>query len=85
MIYNNLTLKKNLKKFQNPILDQTLFIFCSFDKSVTLTHKEMANMKLKFEDFQDEKLSKNQQKMVRGGDEAAPAIDPNRGGGSGQA
>lgn len=44
----------------------------------------MANMKLKFEDFQDEKLSKNQQKMVRGGDEAAPTVDPNRGGGAGQ-
>jgi hypothetical protein len=28
----------------------------------------MANQKLKFEDFQAEKLSKNQQKTVRGGD-----------------
>ncbi|QOG02883.1 rSAM-modified peptide [Flavobacterium sp. MDT1-60] len=28
----------------------------------------MANQKLKFEDFETEKLSKNQQKMVRGGD-----------------
>jgi hypothetical protein len=84
LIYNYLTLKKNQKKFQNPILDQTLFIFCSFDKSVTLTHKDMANMKLKFEDFQDEKLSKNQQKMVRGGDETTPAIDPVRTGSTGQ-
>lgn len=44
----------------------------------------MANMKLKFEDFQDEKLSKNQQKMVRGGDETTPAIDPVRTGSTGQ-
>ncbi|MNY70672.1 hypothetical protein D3C86_2088550 [compost metagenome] len=29
----------------------------------------MANKKLKFEDFESEKLSKNQQKTVRGGDD----------------
>lgn len=41
----------------------------------------MANMKLKFEDFQGEKLSKNQQKMVQGGEEVAPPpVDPGKGG-----
>ena len=39
----------------------------------------MANMKLKFEDFEEEKLSKNQQKTVHGGDEAP--IDPGKNGG----
>ena len=38
----------------------------------------MSNMKLKFEDFQGEKLSKNQQKTVSGGD-----VDPNKGDGKG--
>ncbi|WP_242661114.1 rSAM-modified peptide [Flavobacterium johnsoniae] len=37
-------------------------------------------MKLKFEDFQDEKISKNQQKMVRGGEETTPEVDPIKGG-----
>ncbi|MBF4464567.1 rSAM-modified peptide [Flavobacterium sp. LC2016-12] len=45
----------------------------------------MANMKLKFEDFEAEKLSTNQQKMVRGGDgEEAPTppivVDPGKDG-----
>ncbi|SEN56548.1 hypothetical protein SAMN05444671_1839 [Flavobacterium sp. CF108] len=36
-------------------------------------------MKLKFEDFQGEKLSKNQQKVVRGGDDpASPPVDPGK-------
>lgn len=44
----------------------------------------MANMKLKFEDFQVEKLSKNQQKMVRGGEEnTPPEVDPGKIGGGG--
>ena len=39
----------------------------------------MANMKLKFEDFQGEKLSKNQQKVVRGGDDPTPPpVDPGK-------
>lgn len=40
----------------------------------------MANMKLKFEDFQGEKLSKNQQKVVRGGDDPVPPppVDPGK-------
>jgi hypothetical protein len=37
----------------------------------------MANQKLKFEDFEAEKLSKNQQKTVRGGD--GEDIDPSSG------
>lgn len=42
----------------------------------------MANHKLKFEDFEAEKLSKNQQKTVRGGD--IEDIDPeNKKGGGG--
>ncbi|SDZ61479.1 hypothetical protein SAMN05444397_110122 [Flavobacterium aquidurense] len=40
----------------------------------------MANQKLKFEDFEVEKLSKNQQKTVRGGD-ADSDIDPGKKGG----
>ena len=43
----------------------------------------MANMKLKFEDFEAEKLSKNQQKTVRGGDDVPtppPAVDPGKDG-----
>jgi len=38
----------------------------------------MANQKLKFEDFEEEKLSKNQQKTVRGGDGQDPESDPNQ-------
>lgn len=40
----------------------------------------MANQKLKFEDFEDEKLSKNQQKTVRGGDGEDPENDPGKNG-----
>jgi hypothetical protein len=41
----------------------------------------MANQKLKFEDFEAEKLSKNQQKTVRGGDdEPIPTDGTGRGG-----
>lgn len=44
----------------------------------------MANQKLKFEDFEDEKLSKNQQKTVRGGDGEDPhPIDGTGRGGNG--
>ncbi|MDR6760888.1 hypothetical protein J2Y38_001086 [Flavobacterium sp. 2755] len=66
------------KRVQNPILDQELQFLFSFDKSVTVTCKKMANMKLKFEDFQGEKLSKNQQKMVLGGDPPPPPVDPGK-------
>jgi hypothetical protein len=48
----------------------------------------MTNRKLKFEDFGTEKLSKNQQKTVRGGDEVTcppppvvvAAVDPGKDG-----
>lgn len=43
----------------------------------------MTNKSLKFEDFESEKLSKNQQKMVRGGDDVpapAPPVDPGKDG-----
>lgn len=52
----------------------------------------MTNRKLKFEDFGTEKLSKNQQKTVRGGDETTcpppppvvvQEVDPGRSGGIG--
>lgn len=51
----------------------------------------MSDKKSKFEDFQVQKLSKNQQKMVRGGDETTPppppqvlpAVDPGKIGGGG--
>jgi len=39
----------------------------------------MANQKLKFEDFEDEKLSKNQQKTVRGGDGETDPNPPGKG------
>ena len=45
----------------------------------------MRTQKLKFTDFETEKLSKNQQKIVRGGDvppETDP-IDPGKGNGKG--
>lgn len=45
----------------------------------------MKNIKLKFEDFDTEKLSKNQQKTVRGGDGTTPPppppVDPGKGSG----
>ena len=48
----------------------------------------MKSTKLKFSDFQVEKISKEQQKAIRGGDgEAAPPItppnNPEKGGGNG--
>jgi hypothetical protein len=44
----------------------------------------MANMKLKFEDFQIEELSKKQQMTVRGGDDAPdPPYEPGKGGSNG--
>lgn len=43
----------------------------------------MANIKLNFENFETEKLSKNQQKMVVGGDPIPGPVDPGKGGGSG--
>ncbi|GAA6768905.1 hypothetical protein AAFH68_48630 [Flavobacterium sp. CGRL1] len=81
LIFSFLHLKKNLKNLKNPILDQRLLILFSFDISVTLTHKKMGNMKLKFEDFESEKLSKNEKKMIRGGEEPGPDKDPIRTGG----
>lgn len=43
----------------------------------------MKNTTSKFEDFAIEKLSKNQQKAVRGGDGSAPPppVDPGKGSG----
>lgn len=41
----------------------------SFDKSINLICKNMKNTTLKFEDFQSEKLSRTQQKTVKGGDD----------------
>ncbi len=44
----------------------------------------MANIKLNFEDFETEKLSKNQQKMLVGGDPVPGGpVDPGKSGGSG--
>ncbi|MFH6962387.1 rSAM-modified peptide [Flavobacterium plurextorum] len=44
----------------------------------------MSNLKLKFEDFQGEKLSKKQQKRVQAGEiilpPPPPPIDPGKGG-----
>ncbi|WP_228515113.1 rSAM-modified peptide [Flavobacterium sp. MR2016-29] len=42
---------------------------------------KMANQKLKLEDFEEGKLSKNQQKKVRGGDGEDPPTDPGKTGG----
>jgi len=63
----------------------------SFDNVITLTHKNMATRALKLEDFGAQKLSKNQQKTVRGGEdltnppstpqEADPGRKPGTGGG----
>jgi hypothetical protein len=36
----------------------------------------MKNYKIKLEDFETEKLSKTQQKTVRGGDGDEPQVDP---------
>jgi hypothetical protein len=43
----------------------------------------MTKKKLKFEDFTTEKLSKNQQKTICGGDYPEDEKDPIRGGGGG--
>ncbi|TDO83628.1 hypothetical protein EV143_10164 [Flavobacterium chryseum] len=43
----------------------------------------MTSTTLKLEDFAVEKLTKNQQKTVRGGDAPEDTIEPNKGGGSG--
>lgn len=46
----------------------------------------MNSKRLKFEDFETEKLSKKQQKIVKGGDDSDSEIeikDPVRGGGGG--
>ncbi len=48
----------------------------SFDNVITLTHKNMANRALNLEDFGAQKLSKNQQKIVRGGDGGNPITNP---------
>lgn len=45
--------------------------------------KDMKNQALKFEDFENEKLSKNQQKTVHGGDGGGEPIDPGKGNGKG--
>ncbi|WP_166922547.1 rSAM-modified peptide [Flavobacterium poyangense] len=42
----------------------------------------MKTKKLKFEDFRTEKLSKKEQKTVRGGDGPGDGKDPIRGGGN---
>ncbi len=43
----------------------------------------MINKQLKFEDFEKEKLSKNQQKKVRGGDDTGAPDEPGKGGTNG--
>ncbi|MWB95851.1 rSAM-modified peptide [Flavobacterium sp. GA093] len=43
----------------------------------------MTRKQLKFEDFNAEKLSKNQQKVVRGGDAEPDPIDPGKATGNG--
>jgi hypothetical protein len=43
----------------------------------------MVNKKLKFENFKNEKLSKNQQKAIQGGDDPTGPIEPGRGNGKG--
>ena len=43
----------------------------------------MTSKKLNFEDFSAEKLSKNQQKVVRGGDAEPAPIDPGKATGNG--
>lgn len=64
----------------------------SFDNVINLTLKNMATKASKLEDFGAQKLSKNQQKIVRGGDGNNPVTypiptsqegDPGKGGTSG--
>ena len=52
----------------------------SFEISITITRKNMTGTTLKLEDFAVEKLTKKQQKTVRGGDEPQPITDPTKGG-----
>ncbi len=52
----------------------------SFEISITITRKNMTRTTLKLEDFAVEKLTKKQQKTVRGGDEPEEIIDPIKGG-----
>jgi len=50
------------------------------------TSKKMKNHKMKLEDFEADKLTKNQQKTVRGGDGEDPdPTDPGKGGHGGGA
>jgi len=81
---NKLNEKLEFKNTKNPILDQEHVIFFSFDISVTLIQLKMATMNFKLEDFEVEKLTKNQQKKVRGGDDPTPVpataapVDPGK-------
>jgi len=43
----------------------------------------MTSTRLKFEDFQEEKLTKKEQKTVRGGNADVENKDPNKGGNGG--
>lgn len=76
LIINKLNKKLRFKNTKNPILDQEHVIFFSFDISVTLIQLKMATMNFKLEDFEVEKLTKNQQKKVRGGDEVTTSSAP---------
>ena len=53
----------------------------SFGISITITRKNMTNTTLKLEDFAVEKLTKKQQKTVRGGDDPNQIEPPIKGGG----
>jgi len=53
----------------------------SFEISITITRKNMTRTTLRLEDFAVEKLTKNQQKTVRGGDEPEGPKEPIKGGG----
>lgn len=53
----------------------------SFEISITITRKNMTSTTLRLEDFAVEKLTKKQQKTVRGGDVQEPVIDPTKGNG----
>jgi hypothetical protein len=55
------------------------------NKSIILKHIIMKTNKLKFEDFNNAKLSKNQQKEIHGGDGGGGGedVDPGKGTGKG--
>jgi hypothetical protein len=55
----------------------------SFGISITITRKNMTLTTLKLEDFAVEKLTKKQQKIVRGGDAPLDGEPTKGGGGSG--